>query len=125
MKKKKFNKKKFWKEIEVVLFVLAIFALIFYVAEHWKGIHNVDLSWNAERLECSLKEKAERKINEVLRNSSIAEVNFQLTDVGSDFIERPMEEYYIIGMNQITRSQWMALICLFYIGLFIGNRILK
>lgn len=101
-KRKKEQKKNKFKAnfsffITTVCFMMSLFFIVFGVYIFMAGFHNVDLSHNGIVLE------AEKGIN--------------LIDTGSDYITRDLEEYYIMGHNQMLASIYFLSSGFFLTGL--------
>lgn len=84
-----------------VLIILLIFTSIVILTNIAKNLHNIDIIYNAI------------KIGE--------ELGISFEDKGSDYMTRPIEDYYISSMNGLILNMgWMIFISLF-LGYLVGN----
>lgn len=95
------NWKKLENDISMGSIVILIFGLVACTIYFYIGFHNVDLAYNMERFTCG--------INNAQDNFEIG----SLTDIGSDFIERPLHEYYITGLNYMRGAFYFGLLDIF------------
>ena len=77
-------------DLSILLIILLIFWLVYTSFQIVYSIHTVDTAYNFVNLGNCL--------------------NKSITDIGSDFIERNLVDYYIIGMNDLKRNILMSII---------------
>ena len=113
--KNKMGKEKKYLEVNktkgsLIFIWVCIFLLIFETYVFMAGYHNVDTSWNV--------------LNSAY-NLNLAQNELQLrniTDTGSDWITRPIESYYIHGLNQMTLSFFSAIFTMYVLASLMGEK---
>ena len=89
-----FNKK--------TLLILLIFLLVYSVIQIMGAIRTIDTVYNFSYLE--------------------KELTIKVTDTGSDGISRPLQDYFIIGMNDLIKHIGLAIFLSLFIGYLIGGK---
>ena len=112
--------KKTEKIIELIIFLLMLILLVQGVYILNMGTHNIDLSWNFYRLNNNLVDTVNTELKQ--QNISFEITTKEPTDIASDFIERPISSYYILGHNQVIRGFFESLFAVGIIGIIIGRR---
>jgi len=96
-------KNKIVETIKNILIVVLIFLIIFETQRFYLNFHNVDLTYNIQYISCNL---------------GIGNV----TDIGSDLVERPIENYYIIGMTNLKDYFIYGILTMFILGYLIADK---
>lgn len=104
---KKIAKKleKVFNEIYPIILILLVILLALQSMHVWKQIHNIDLIYNFERIQLSLKDLGH---------------NVTLSDTGMDGVTRPLDDYYRSSINQLESTYIKIIILSTAIGLLIG-----
>jgi len=105
MKRNKKEKNYFEKgELENLLIIILIFGLVFSVWQVVNALHNLDLIYNFNGVACNLGINPET-----------------ITDIASDGISRPLEDYYIQSMNDLRKYVLFSIFISLIIGYLIGG----
>ena len=97
--------------IKNILIVVLIFILMFEIQEFYINYHNVDLAYNFVNIA--------REIN----SHSNYEVN--ITDIGSDYKERNIQNYYISGINGMTEYFMFGLLTMFVLAYLLADKFIN
>lgn len=110
--------KKIKKGIESLVLLLTLTLVIWNTAVFYKGFHNVDLVYNYARIETEIS-----RLNKQIKDQTIYITPLsQAKDMGSDWILRDLQDYYIHGLNQMEYSYLAGLILMVIIGIIVGRR---
>ena len=98
------------KELEEILtkrllIIFAIFLLVYAVSMIGISLHNLDLIHNMKNIANKVGIDPER-----------------LTDQGSDYISRNLDEYYISSINDLIKHIGLAIFLSLFIGYLIGGK---
>lgn len=111
--------KNFSKQFENMLILLLIVGLVFICSYFWIAFHNVDLSFNIMRVTDAVNYAELYDVNgtEILLDFS------EIMDKGSDFEKRPIEDYYISGINNLSLFFILGIIDALTLGLILSRRL--
>jgi hypothetical protein len=113
------KKKNVGKQLENVFILTLILLLVLDCYYFWIAFHNVDLSTNVLRITDSL-----NSANLYDANGSRVTLDFsKIFDKGSDFISRPVSDYYIISLNNLSVYFMLGLFDCLLLGIMLGRRL--
>ena len=100
--------------IEILVIIILVISIADCVKDFFLSFHNVDLSYNAINLQNQINAQGLYTLN----GTNIRLEGF--TDIGSDFVERPIEDYYISSLNTMENVFTRGIILSIFLGLFLG-----
>lgn len=120
MKKKinKKNKSDLSRQFENAIILTLITLLVPICYYFFMAFHNLDLSYNVMRMESAINNADLYDANgtKVLMDFS------KLMDKGSDFVERPLVDYYIGSLNNLSLFFMLGMFDSLALGIMISNK---
>ena len=114
-------KRKKGKGIYTAIIMLAIFIIMFLIitniANYYKGLKNVDSNFNYGNIVIKFYEDNAKFKEGVKPPLSL----FEVTDIGSDGVDRPLFRYYIAGLNTMEKSFLMNMFLMLLLGVILGT----
>jgi hypothetical protein len=119
-KMKKIKKKSNWQEQGEIIILLTAIVLLPYISyEFAMSFHNIDLIMNFKTITAAINDAG--FINPL--NQTLVLPFSEIQDTGSDYVSRPLDDYYISSANNLKKYFFVGLVDILLIGLLLGRRL--
>jgi hypothetical protein len=111
--------KEFWEQGEIAIMLIGIVLLIYFVYMFMANWHNLDIIHNMNFIINRINEAGFQD-----ENGSILYIpQSAITDTASDYVERPLNDYYISSNNSILKYFLYSLVDMLILSFLLGKRL--